>query len=226
MNDLRNGQGRMNYHDGSLYEGSWAIGNPHGQGKRFTADGETFEGEFRHGELIQSSAMLTYGKQKFERCVFTIDQNVPRTFAKKEDQQNDFLDAHTLMVGQALVSFKCGDIVEVCKYENFVGSSEIDKTEMQPLHQSLYNFSISLIKNRFILLTGGSYSQGVEQCSENAFLFDTKIGTWVSERTHPCLQQARSFHSSCANSFFAFVFGGWIPGQFLDSFEKISVMQQ
>ena len=48
--DLKHGNGKMTYSDGSYYEGEWKNDKMHGKGKFVTADNEVYEGQFVEGQ--------------------------------------------------------------------------------------------------------------------------------------------------------------------------------
>jgi hypothetical protein len=49
--DLEHGIGRIEYANGSYYQGAWKEGKPHGLGLSYIADKNmTYEGEFENGE--------------------------------------------------------------------------------------------------------------------------------------------------------------------------------
>jgi hypothetical protein len=46
LNELRDGQGKQHWNDGSLYEGDWRLGKANGKGKRYYTDGDIYEGDW------------------------------------------------------------------------------------------------------------------------------------------------------------------------------------
>ena len=96
------------------------------------------------------------------------------------------------------------------------------KHHKQTLDQRLYRFSICLIDERYVLLTGGSNRQLGGTRSSLCFKYDTLTDQWVNSPAQPSLNQARSFHGSCATSFAAFVFCGFLQdGNPTDSIETM-----
>lgn len=55
MDNLKEGQGREEYHDGTVFEGSFSKGKKVGIGKLFMPDGSTFEGNFNNDVMEVSS---------------------------------------------------------------------------------------------------------------------------------------------------------------------------
>ena len=66
--------------------------------------------------------------------------------------------------------------------------------------------ALCVIRDRFLLLTGGYY-QSLDR-SKKVLLFDTHTEQWVSEPSMPEMITARSYHSNCATDYAAFVYGG------------------
>jgi hypothetical protein len=52
---MQEGKGRVQNPDGSVYQGEWKEGKPHGWGVFRAPDGETVEGEWVDGELKSES---------------------------------------------------------------------------------------------------------------------------------------------------------------------------
>ena len=50
-NGQREGQGRLEYANGSVYEGEWEADEFHGRGRYASANGDGYEGEFRAGVM-------------------------------------------------------------------------------------------------------------------------------------------------------------------------------
>ena len=47
LNELRDGQGKQRWPDGSLYEGKWEQGKAQGHGILYHADGDIYEGDWQ-----------------------------------------------------------------------------------------------------------------------------------------------------------------------------------
>lgn len=88
-------------------------------------------------------------------------------------------------------------------------------------------FSICLIQNRFVLLSGGykGYST-YDSARAEVWMFDIKTGKWLTSPRIPNLQVARYSHSSCATESAAFVYGGTAASRIGEcSDEKINTIE-
>jgi len=45
-------KGKLTFENGSVYEGDWFLGKPHGKGKMTYPDGKVEEGDWKDGEFI------------------------------------------------------------------------------------------------------------------------------------------------------------------------------
>ena len=65
----RNGQGKLTYTDGSVYEGKWENGKFHGQGKLTRPDGRVYEGTWEDG-MRNGKGTLCTQMEEFTKEVF------------------------------------------------------------------------------------------------------------------------------------------------------------
>lgn len=92
------------------------------------------------------------------------------------------------------------------RYENAYDAKTMDEKELPALPKFRYKFALCVIKDRFIILSGGVDAYDLV-CSQ-VFKFDTKTEQWVTSPAQACLKTARQAHASCATESAAFVYGG------------------
>ena len=83
-----------------------------------------------------------------------------------------------------------------------------------------YFFSLAVVKNRYIMLSGGKNQTDV--LSSHIYIFDTMEKRWLNRDLIPKLGTARYTHSSCATSASGFFFQGFNKkGMILDTLEQV-----
>ena len=93
---------------------------------------------------------------------------------------------------------------------------------LPPLACQLEKFSVCVMENRYLLLSGGT--NGSHLSSDKVFKLDLELQKWTEE---PCLNQARFNHASYAIGNIPYVYGGEdFCGNYLNTIEHLKEQEK
>ena len=128
---------------------------------------KNFQAEFLHvkaGPSLEDD-LLRMKRKVFGEClvsqdnqVINIDVTQPRPYSKIDSEKFKFDDTVSVNVKGVLFTFKWlkqEDKVSVMRYENAYDAKTMDVKELQALPKFLHKFALCVIKDRFIILSGG-----------------------------------------------------------------------
>ena len=120
-------------------------------------------------------------KIAFESQIIEVDAAQPRTIAKTADDRFSFgLFTACVELHGVLYAFKTqAETMKttVTKIENATSKDRVLIRNLSPLPQYRRSFAICIIKDRYVLLTGGD-NENLNTRTE-VFLFDTETEVWV-----------------------------------------------
>ena len=121
-----------------------------------------------------------------------LTQNPSNSFVKINNDSFDFSGyfINSIAVGKTLYSFKRTELFTVYKYELEAEGPQVKKQQVYSEHRmphTVSSYAITLLQNRFILLTGGYDAVQSSDRFRQTLLFDTKTDRIVAKPDHPSL---------------------------------------
>ena len=174
-------------------------------------------------QMQKSLYALSFIKHPFRTLMLKLGE---KEWVRIPDSDIDMtLVENTIVVGQSILVFSGKRPVNICQCQFNLHSYRVIRKELDdlPFYQHHEAFSLTAIRDRQVLMTGGSNQDGLIPSSK-VFLLNSRSGKWVTEPRQPSLNVARYWHASCATTSAVFVFGGCDADcKDLDILERLSL---